>query len=548
VNSRTISMVTMVGFVLLGGVLLGLRYRSLKEIDTARQESFWRLTYNVSFEATTNPAVADSPATQVLLAQPFNTRHCEVLVDEKPPWNSIHPELTFKRRIGSFTRTRDVLISTSHPKKYLVTATFDLRLSPDEDPSREPRLEGLTGDARSYFLRSEDLIPVNIPVVKAADDELPEDLVTDAEVAQAIFDHCANIETPATEGFSTVPEALGNKSGSSLGRARAMVAMCRFRRLPARLVEGFEIKQQADARPRVWVEVFVNQRWEPYDPEFGYTRTLPMNYLPVRRGGDGEPPPPGKGSIVTDEPTNLTKDLIPTFSIVRLPPSERLLRVDEQHPLRILDLTRLPVPMHDVLSILLLLPFGALITAFIRNVVGIQTFGTFAPALLAMSFIYADLTSGIMILLVVLTVGLIGRSLLERLRLLMVPRLSIILTFVILCVVFGFSILFYFFPRITADAVLLPMVILTILIERFHVTVEEDGLVFALQLAVGTVVVAILCYAVLAWKEVGDFVLTYPEAHFFTIAAFILLGRYAGYRMTELWRFRDLVESPETLR
>jgi hypothetical protein len=92
------------------------------------------------------------------------------------------------------------------------------------------------------------------------------------------------------------------------------------------------------------------------------------------------------------------------------------------------------------------------------------------------------------------------------------------------------------------------MVILTILIERFHVTVEEDGLVFALQLAVGTVVVALLCYAVLRWEEIGEFVLTYPEAHFFTIAAFIALGRYAGYRMTELWRFRDLVESTETAR
>ena len=29
------------------------------------------------------------------------------------------------------------------------------------------------------------------------------------------------------------------------------------------------------------------------------------------------------------------------------------------------------------------------------------------------------------------------------------------------------------------------------------------------------------------------------------IAAFILLGRYAGYRLTELWRFRDLVEPGE---
>ena len=39
--------------------------------------------------------------------------------------------------------------------------------------------------------------------------------------------------------------------------------------------------------------------------------------------------------------------------------------------------------------------------------------------------------------------------------------------------------------------------------------------------------------------------LTYPETHFFTIAVFVVLGRYAGYRLTELWRFRDLVEVRE---
>jgi hypothetical protein len=326
------------------------------------------------------------------------------------------------------------------------------------------------------------------------------------------------------------------KSGSPLARARAMVAMCRAIRIPARLVSGFEIKQQSNMRPRVWVEVFLSQRWEPYDPENGYAQSLPMNYVPARRNGD------------RIWRAVLVNNLVDSYSIVRLPPDARILKVDEQHPIRILDLTRLPVPMHDVMSILLLLPFGALITAIVRNVVGIQTFGTFAPALLAMSFIYADLTTGIMILLVVMTVGLVGRSLLERLRLLMVPRLSIILTLVILCVVFGVSILYYFFPRISAQAVLLPMVILTILIERFHVTVDEDGLIYALQLAVGTVVVAILCYAVLGWEEVGAFVLRFPEAHFFTIAAFIMLGRYAGYRMTELWRFRDLVEPTETVR
>jgi 7 transmembrane helices usually fused to an inactive transglutaminase/Transglutaminase-like superfamily len=329
---------------------------------------------------------------------------------------------------------------------------------------------------------------------------------------------------------------LANKSGTPQTKARAMVTLCRVLRMPARLVTGFRIRQGARITPHVWVEVFQNQAWVPFDPTDGFSRNLPMDYVPVRRGSDR-----------VEDSTNVTP-FVPVFSIKRVEPDARLLRSDIRHPFQILDLTRLPFPMHKVVKLLLLLPFAALITAFVRNVVGVQTFGTFSPALLAMSFIYADWKLGLMILTIVVAVGLLGRTFLERLRLLTVPRLSIILTMVILCVVFGVSSLYYLLPSISADAVLLPMVILTMLIERFHVSVEEDGMIFTLQLTIGTVLVAILCYLVLAWEKIGEWVLTYPEAHFFTIAAFIVLGRYAGYRLTELWRFRDLVESSEVGR
>jgi hypothetical protein len=235
------------------------------------------------------------------------------------------------------------------------------------------------------------------------------------------------------------------------------------------------------------------------------------------------------------------------FAIRRLPPDPRIIQAEMQDPLQILNLRRLPLAMHTVLKILLLLPFAALITTFLRNVIGLGTFGTFSPALLAMSFIYADWKTGVAILVIVFTIGLVGRWALERLRLLTVPRLGIILTLVILCVVFGLSALNFWMPAMGAEVVLLPMVILTNLIERFHVTADEDGMLHTCKLAAGTLFVALLCYLVLSSQQVGNFVLTYPEAHFFTIAVFILLGRYAGYRLTELWRFRDLTAAKEAV-
>jgi hypothetical protein len=41
-------------------------------------------------------------------------------------------------------------------------------------------------------------------------------------------------------------------------------------------------------------------------------------------------------------------------------------------------------------------------------------------------------------------------------------------------------------------------------------------------------------------RSIGRFVITYPESLLCVVALLVLTGRYTGYRLTELWRFRDL--------
>ncbi|MCI0331708.1 MAG: hypothetical protein L0228_00605 [Planctomycetes bacterium] len=534
-NSRSLSNLAIVGFIMLGAVLLGLRYRARREAEIARQDSLWELTYEIRFEATTTPSDPTSGISELRIATPFNTPHVQVLSED---WTNAG--LTIERKELLQSGTKEVRLSTTRPGIYAPQADFTLRLSPRANARYGPRLENLSRDDRTFYLRADQKrdIPTNDDKVRKDVQTLSQAATTEWEKIEAAFNLCMEIVTDP-EAAGGVKEALANKKHTPAVRARTMVTLCRAMGIPARLVTGFEISQTSNAVPRTWVEVFYNQRWVPFDTESGYRQTLPNDYVPVRRG-DGPIVIPLEGTIAPDGGER--------FSIRVLPPNPLVSKGEAKHPFQIFNLERLPVPMHTVMSLLLLLPFGALITAVIRNVVGVQTFGTFAPALLAMSFIYADPETGLAIFLIVVTVGLVGRWWLERLRLLMVPRLSIILTLVILCVVFSVSTFDFMGLTPSAQAVLLPMVILTILIERFHVTVEEDGLMFALKLTVGTLVVAALCYLVLGWEEVGAWVLTYPEVHFFTIAAFILLGRYAGYRLTELWRFRDLIEPGEPVR
>ena len=56
---------------------------------------------------------------------------------------------------------------------------------------------------------------------------------------------------------------------------------------------------------------------------------------------------------------------------------------------------------------------------------------------------------------------------------------------------------------------------------------------------------ALAIYLLLSSPSLGNLLFYYPELHFFTVVALILMGRYTGYRLTELVRFRDLVHPPE---
>lgn len=551
-HSRTLSTIAVFGFLIAGMVCMGLRYRAIKLAEVARQDSLWDLIYEVEFEPVITADQEGREEAIVRLAMPFDTRHCRVIHgrDSRDSWTVPDPNVNARMAMTDpFTGNRILRLGTRQvgANKYSASAKFRLHLSPRTDFGPVPPLENLTLDAEQHYTGPEvgtppdgaAVIPSNVAEVREIAQRLPDDVVTDMEKAQWAFEYCKGIDTSGDAVTDDAKAALVNRKGTPKARARAMVTLCRALDIPARLVAGFRIQEGTNLQPHVWVEVFQGQSWIPFDPVTGWELNLPQDYVPVRRDSD---------EIATRNRYVDAAEFKPSYSLIKAPMDPRVLRGDIDHPIQILNLTRLPVAMHTVLRILLLLPLAAFITAFVRNVVGLQTFGTFSPALLAMSFIYADWKTGVLILLIVLLVGLLGRGFLEKLRLLMVPRLSIILTLVILCVVFTVSALYYVLPHFSGEAVLLPMVILTMLIERFHVSMDEDGLIFTLQLAVGTAAVAALCYAVLKWETVGEFVLTYPEAHLFTIAAFIALGRYAGYRLTELWRFRDLVESGEALR
>jgi hypothetical protein len=501
----------------LGIALVGLRAYTRHAQQLASGESLWRLTYTVKFQT-------EKAGARLSAAFPFDTAHCRVFRQ-----NVLHPDLQPERLRSPLLATREIDLLTLRPGEQNMTARFDIHLSRRARFAALDQELLLSAQARAEFLRSEKLVQADSPVVVETLQAIRGGTPAAGDLVQHVFDYCHNQIAAGEAGApSDAAGTLQRKAGTPLGRARALVALCRANKTPARLVTGFVMEESDDLDPRAWVEVRVGNRWAPFEPENGYARELPHNYLAVRRDG---------GEIVR---VTRGSGLETQFAALRLPPGPGAGGQSKHRSLAALaDLTRLPLEMHEVLSLILLLPLGGLVTAFFRTIVGIRTFGTFTPTLIALSFVFADWRTGVFVFVFVLLAGLVSRSFLDKLKLLMVPRLSTVLTLVVLCIIFCVSLLDMLRLTPGAQAVLLPMVILTMTIERFYLTSEEDGTGFAIQLLGGTVVVALCCYAVLRWGAVGRFLFAYPEAHLITIAVLILMGRYTGYRLSELLRFRD---------
>lgn len=200
----------------------------------------------------------------------------------------------------------------------------------------------------------------------------------------------------------------------------------------------------------------------------------------------------------------------------------------------------LPVSTQLAYKIMLVIPFGVVVVLILRNIIGLNTLGTFTPVLIALAYRETGLIFGLIFFSIIVFIGLSLRSYLEHLKLQMLPRLSIVLTFVVLLIVFSGLISHKLSFEQGLSITLFPMVILTMTIERLSVTWEERGGLFAFKVAIGTLITASIAYLVMEIHGLLYFVFTFPAVLLLLIAFMLAMGRYRGYRLLEILRFKAL--------
>jgi hypothetical protein len=192
----------------------------------------------------------------------------------------------------------------------------------------------------------------------------------------------------------------------------------------------------------------------------------------------------------------------------------------------------------------LLVPIGALIMVLMRNVVGFPSFGTFMPVLIALAFRETGLLAGLVMFSIVVAVGLSLRFYLAKLHLLLVPRLTAVLIIVVLLMVLMSLMSHRLGWEVGLSIGLFPMVILAMIIERMSIVWEERGPADALKESGGSALIAALAFYVMTLPQIQHLMFVFPELVLTLLGLTILLGRYSGYRISELIRFRVLAKPP----
>ena len=358
---------------------------------------------------------------------------------------------------------------------------------------------------------------------------LDEARLKSADLDTLVAQLAQRFENPAAQDEHVA--LLLHRRSSARERVERVAELLAMADYPARSLHGIHMAQLGRGSVELshWLEVWDRDHWQVYEGATGAPGDI-RDYLIFWRGA-GQLASVAGGERLS---WTITMESVQLGGLTAAASRERLFSPD----LWAFSLSSLPLATQNVYRILLLVPIGAFVILIMRNVVGFKTFGTFMPVLIALAFRETHLLAGIILFSVLVALGLTIRFYLDRLKLLLVPRLAAVLIVVILLMLIVSIVCHRLGIESGLSVALFPMVIMTMTIERMSIVWEERGPREAVQEGVGSLIAATLAFAAMSWKPLAHLITTFPELLLVLLAITLLLGRYSGYRLLELRRFR----------
>lgn len=362
----------------------------------------------------------------------------------------------------------------------------------------------------------------------------PEEIAAIALIEQANR-HSADDVTFTRELIKTLNDTENQNAAlllNKISKVDAVQKLLSYQQIANKVVGVIKLE---DGRRRQAIQhmnqVWDGQKWVLFNPETGIQPTQP-------------------NLLVWDESNISLLDVIGgqnsqvhfTMIAQEVSPQQATNSKVEADGLLNLSIHSLPLEEQAMFKTIMLIPIGALIVVFLRVIIGLKTSGTFMPVLIAVAFVQTQLTTGIVGFLLIVGTGLIIRSYLSKLNLLLVARISAVIISVILIISVFTVVAFKIGLTEGLTITFFPMIILSWTIERMSILWEEEGAKEVILQGGGSLLTAVLIYLAMTNAYVQHLTFNFIGLQLVVLAAILLLGTYTGYRITELRRFKPLVD------
>lgn len=379
---------------------------------------------------------------------------------------------------------------------------------------------------------------ITVPQVEQVDwDGAPQETAA-TQVLEAAWAKSSNAQSFARELIKTLRSTDAEQNAALLLSAETdksvlLQKLLNQANIPARPALGLYLQ---DARRHQsltrLVQLYDGKEWiliNPYTGEQG----VPANLLLWHTGGE---------SIL--DVAGGTRSRV-SFSMIRqtVPALDLVGAQNKDSLFNVISIQRLPNEEQSMFKLLLLLPIGALVVVFMRIIIGLKTSGTFMPILIAMAFLQTSLVLGVVSFVLVVAMGLVLRTYLSRLNLLLISRIATLVVLVIF-IISALSLIGYQMGLNTGMTItFFPMIIIAWTIERMSILWEEEGPKEVMVQGGGSLLVAVLAYALMKVSLIEHLTFNFPELNLVALALIMLMGQYTGYKLSELRRFRAMVDN-----
>ncbi|MEL6560384.1 MAG: 7TM domain-containing protein [Bacteroidota bacterium] len=383
------------------------------------------------------------------------------------------------------------------------------------------RLDELPREELKSFLRPTEYIQSDDSIIITKAQQLASDKATIKEIVGSFYEYVFNMPSAQTSALTDAVTALHLNRASCNGKSRLLVAFCRSVGIPARVAGGLILEETSKKTSHLWAEISIGDHWVPFDALNGHFAEIPANYLELYKGDQ----------FLITRSKNIAFDYTYVIDKTRINhfPNFALFDIWE-----IIDEAAIPAEM---IKILLLLPLGAFLVSVFNNIIGIKTYGLFLPVLISFAFFNAGVIPGVILFSVMIAVVAAINYPLEKGGIQYNSKIAIMLIAVVVTALAVINLLHKTQWLNASIPLFFPIIILTIVSERFARKTEEEGVGQALNLYLSTLLVTLVIYYILSAETIQNFIMTFPEIICSLAGLNILLGKWIGLRVTEYYRF-----------